>query len=440
MYVFDEVVLGGGWAGLLYSRQSLSRNAATKPRLGVIEKDKKDELGGLLKSKVIDGFTFDTGGPHILFSKDKQVLSDIVSMLNGNSVMRKRNNFVLYHNKLINYPFENGIYALEPEVRVQFIKDIIKQMISLAKNDEWTPSTFLDWIKGFFGDKIANEYLIPYNEKLWKRPLDKMAADWVFTPGRLPFPKLDDMINSAAGIPNVGYNEQSFFYYPKRGGIQALYNSLLNIVKDLGGQLIAGEKVSKVERKRNKLYEINDTIKTNNVINTLPLPEILRCIGDSAEMNRLSDKFDWNRVVIVGLALSRKTPDQIAVYVPDPTVIFHRYTWMSSLIRPKKRDKSNIIAEITIPKNDNPDLHRIVDKTIKGLADLEVISDEEQVIFSKAWLNEYGYPIYSIDHKETRDLAMALLNEFGIKSVGRWGSWHYWNTDMVFNAVLRLND
>jgi len=30
---------------------------------------------------------------------------------------------------------------------------------------------------------------------------------------------------------------------------------------------------------------------------------------------------------------------------------------------------------------------------------------------------------------------MHILKENNIISVGRWGSWHYWNIDMVYRAV-----
>ena len=61
----------------------------------------------------------------------------------------------------------------------------------MTKNKDCKPETFLDWIIGLFGDYMNDEYLIFYNKKIWKRPLDKMAADWVFTPGRLPFPYIE---------------------------------------------------------------------------------------------------------------------------------------------------------------------------------------------------------------------------------------------------------
>jgi protoporphyrinogen oxidase len=107
----DEIILGAGWAGLLYAKQELKKGVKN---LSLIEADKKGNFGGLLKGQVIDGFTFDIGGPHLLFSKDKTILSEIIKLLGDNCSLKERNNFVYYDDQFIQYPFENGIYKLSP--------------------------------------------------------------------------------------------------------------------------------------------------------------------------------------------------------------------------------------------------------------------------------------------------------------------------------------
>jgi protoporphyrinogen oxidase len=113
---------------------------------------------------------------------------------------------------------------------------------------------------------------------------------------------------------------------------------------------------------------------------------------------------------------------------------------MSSLIPPVDPNKSNLIAEITIPKGETIDSKKIELETIKNLADIGIINDEKDVIFTGIWINKYGYPIYTLDHNYVRDEALNILNENNIISVGRWGSWHYWNTDMVYRAILELKN
>ncbi len=436
MLKFNTCILGGGWAGLLVTKKIIENNTKN---VGMIEASKSGELGGLLRTEQIDGFTFDSGGPHLLFSKDEKVLFEITNILNPNYSKRIRNNYVLYKEQFIPYPFENGVYQLNPEERVKFVKGIIGRMLYTAKNDRWKPENFLEWITGFFGDHMANEYLIPYNEKIWKRPLDKMAADWVFSPGRLPFPELENMLLTVAGIPNTGYKEQAYYYYPKKGGIASLFNSLYEKVLGDGAKILTGEKVESIRINSNHTLCINNKILANRVISTIPIPELLRSLDDGNNYERLAVKFDYNSVIVIGIAIKAKTPNQTAVYVPDSRIIFHRYTWMSSLIPPKEHENSNLIAEITVPKDEELDLENIVNKVVKNLLDIKVIKDENSILFTKVWFNKFGYPIYSLDHNEVREEAMKILENYGIKSIGRWGSWHYWNTDMVYKSVSEMN-
>ena len=428
----DAIVLGAGWAGLLVG---LRLNGENK-NISFIDKDK--ELGGLLKSETIDGFTFDTGGPHLLFSRNSDILEKIKATLGRNITKKERNNFIFFNGEYIQYPFENGIYSLNPVDRMNIVQGIIERMIEHSCDKNWQPTNFKDWATGIFGDAMASQYLIPYNKKIWKRPLDRMAADWTFTPGRLPYPELGSLLEATAGIKNIGYKEQAIFYYPERGGIKSLYDAVYTGLKQTGSKFINNTNIDSIERISSGRYVVNSTFNTSSVINTIPLPEAILSVDKSSYTKSLSRKFDWNSVAVVGVAISQKTPNQTAVYVPDDKVIFHRYTWMSTLITPDHNNCSNLIAEVTIPKGEPYDRANITNRVIHDLVNIGVIEDENKVLFSRFWFHNYGYAIYTLDHNDVRKKAMEILDSVGIKSVGRWGSWHYWNTDMVYKAVDEL--
>ena len=61
-------ILGGGISGCALARML----AEDDHDVTVLEKSER--VGGLCKSRQIDGFTFDEAGGHIIFSKDKDVL------------------------------------------------------------------------------------------------------------------------------------------------------------------------------------------------------------------------------------------------------------------------------------------------------------------------------------------------------------------------------
>jgi len=426
-------ILGGGWAGLLIAHKIKSSFPSSE--VEIIEKAKPNELGGLLRSVTIDGFTYDIGGPHILFSRNRAILESILKILHDNYKVIERKNFIHFEGKLIPYPFENGIYRLSDQDRAMIGLGIVENLIRLKDENQWVPETFYDWIYGVFGEEMGSRYLEPYNNKIWKRNLKQIDADWVFTPGRLPFPELRDIIYSISGIGTVGYKEQAHFYYPRKGGIQALYDSLKEKVLEEGVRIITDTNIIGVNYSEDKEWIVNGLFKYDRIINTLPLPILLETLNVPEKIHSLAKKLDYNKVIVVGYALNRGAPGEIALYVPDRTIIFHRYTWMSNLVSYSPVGKSNLIVEVTWPKDQKLNIDLIVEECTKGLLKLGVIATSDDIIHTKAWIHQFGYPIYNIGHKRIREDIFSYLDSLGIKSVGRWGSWHYWNTDKVYEAV-----
>lgn len=158
---YDVVILGCGWAGIAAAYSILNKRA----NLSIVCIDKSNKLGGLLRSETINGFTFDIGGSHIIFSKDKGVLAELLSLLGHNVIEHKRKAYVLLDGLLIPYPFENGIHILSPELRSAILISFLEAYFERLKNENWIPRNFEEWIYKTFGKEIAKLYLIPYNEK-----------------------------------------------------------------------------------------------------------------------------------------------------------------------------------------------------------------------------------------------------------------------------------
>lgn len=75
-------VLGCGWSGILVS----IRMKTLYPITDVICVD-KDFRGGLLNSEVVNGYLFDTGGSHVVFSKKREIIEGIT--MGGEWIARK---------------------------------------------------------------------------------------------------------------------------------------------------------------------------------------------------------------------------------------------------------------------------------------------------------------------------------------------------------------
>ncbi|MDP3564062.1 MAG: NAD(P)-binding protein, partial [Methanoregula sp.] len=96
-------ILGGGLSGL-----ALARLLHDEGR-DVVVLEAEISCGGLCRSKNEQGFTFDTGGSHIIFSRDEEVLAFMRRMIAGNEQRNDRNTKIFYKDQYVKYPFENGL-------------------------------------------------------------------------------------------------------------------------------------------------------------------------------------------------------------------------------------------------------------------------------------------------------------------------------------------
>ncbi len=391
--------------------------------------DKSTQLGGLLRSEAVNGFTFDVGGSHVIFSGNKEILSRMLGFLGNGFVKHERKSFIRIGDALVPYPLENGLYALPLEDRADALIAFLEVQMNRAV--DWRPSNLDEWIHGFFGKWIAKKYLVPYNRKIWKRDLREIDVDWVYTPGRLPIPDWRDVVKSAMGIATVGYREQATFYYPSIGGIQTLYSSALREAESLGIALLSGYAIKSLKKVGDE-WIINDEIKAKNIISSIPLNELVTYMNAPEYVIKLSKRLDYNRVLVIGVALNKPAPDQHWVYVPNEDVIFHRYAWISNYSpQNAPRDKSSLLLEITISPWETVKEDWFVNKALRDLMNLG-IAGEGDVLFTMYWLHEYGYPVHTIESNRARNEVINWVKEQGITPIGRWGCWRYWNMDKVY--------
>ncbi len=83
-------ILGGGLSGLTLARLLHEKGDE------VIVLEAEREYGGLCRSKKERGFTFDTGGSHIIFSRDAEVLTFMRRMIADNEQRNNRTTKIFY--------------------------------------------------------------------------------------------------------------------------------------------------------------------------------------------------------------------------------------------------------------------------------------------------------------------------------------------------------
>jgi protoporphyrinogen oxidase len=425
------LILGGGLAGitLAYLLKKKGDNVQ------VLEQESR--IGGLCRSETIDGFTFDIGGSHIIFSRDQEALSFIFRVLQENRGERKRDTKILYKKRYVKYPFENGLYELPKDDCYTCLHEFIIALLASEKGEFQSPANFQEWIFQTFGAGIAEAYLVPYNQKIWNYPLEKMSAHWV--EGRVPRPPVEDIIRAAVGIETEGYSHQSVFSYPHTGGIEALVGAIAKPVRDL---IRTGFRVSGVTRTESG-WEITDGIEriyADRVISTLPLQILLPCLSDVPPYVRQAiHDLKYNSIVCVGIGLEGKTLPFSWMYLPERgELAANRISFPSNFsngVAPA--GCSSILAEITYNAGDPVDLMTDADigrKTISALGSAGIL-EPGRVRTTLVARHQFAYVVYDLDWQKNIKTIRDYFRTIDLSLIGRFSQFEYLNMDGIIRSA-----
>ena len=428
-------VLGGGLSGLtlayLLDQQGMS--------FEIYEKD--EVCGGLMRTFQEDGFTFDCGGSHIIFSRDQQVLDFMLGILGNNKVVKRRNAKILFKGCYVKYPFENDLAALPSTEKFECLYYFIQNLIEKEKGKLKKPTTLKEWCYYTFGKGIAENYLIPYNEKIWKYPSEKTSLDWV---ERIPNPPMEDIVKSSIGISTEGYTHQLNCYYHEVGGIQKITDYFENKLEQHINRQFEVKKLTK----RGNNWVISDGEREREhkkIVSTIPVNRLVNALDAPKAVTNAAKDLKYNSLIVVMLGLnSSKVNDLTWLYIPDKSILAHRLSFpsnYSSFVTP--HGKSSVLAEVTCTIGSNiweMKDEEIINQVISDLHDLNIIN-KDKVCFAKAVRTEYAYVINDLNHKKNIRLILDFLKKNGIESVGRFAEFEYLNMDAcirhVFNFVAQ---
>jgi len=425
-------ILGGGLSGLTLARLLQEQGEE------VVVLEAEPNYGGLCRSKTDKGFTFDTGGSHIIFSHDGEVLAFMRRMIAGNEQRNNRTTKIFYKQQFVKYPFENGLSDLPQEDRFFCINEFIKTLIAVEKGEISAPVNFREWIYYTFGNGIAECYMIPYNEKIWKYPTDKMSLHWV--DGRIPRPPVEDIIKSAIGIETEGYTHQAVFSYPLDGGIKALVRAIARPIEPC---IKTGFRVTSIT-KSGGIWQISnggERIQADQCICTMPVQHLMSSLdGVPREVKNAADALKYNSLVCVNIGINGSVPGISWLYVPDPAVgRTNRISFPSGYSRHGAPDGcSAILAEITHqPGDDVADMtdDELISEVVDMLQSMQILH-KDQIVCSSVERQPYAYVVYDLGYQKNIAIVKEYCKEIGIPLVGRFAQFEYLNMDGCIRSVM----
>lgn len=419
------IILGGGISGV--SLAYFIQNFSKIKKIYILEKNRK--LGGLLRSFKFEDIYYDVG-PHIIFSKHKDILELNKKILQKNINNLKRSNKIIYKNsRFIKYPFENELYKLPQKDKTIALNAFLNNPF---KN--YAPKNMNQFFLKIFGSGITNLYLNPYNQKIWKFDPSFLDTQMV---SRIPKPPDEDIIKSANGIKTEGYKHQLYFQYPKYGGIESLFNGYLNqLNKKI--EILKNISIKQIKTGKKILVQLNEkkTIKGDYLYSSIPLNSLDSYIKTNTSINSSSKKLLYNSIKIIIVKIKGDVAGKnFAFMIPDPDIIFHRISKLNFLGKNySKNGYTYFQIEITYRKKDQIDKLNKTDlkrKVIDGLRKIKFLNKNNKLIKYEIKDFKYAYVIYDLNHRKNVNNLINFYNKKKIFCIGRWGSWEYLNSDQV---------
>ena len=421
-------ILGGGIAGL-----SLA-NFLNEKSVVILEKETK--VGGLCRSYNAGGVSYDIG-PHIMFSKNPEVLRFMTTIIPTNRI--KRSNLIFLNGRYIKYPFENFLGQLKD-------KKIIDYCLNAFLHNPYKDMPAENMLAFFlktFGEGITRTYLQPYNEKIWKfdpSMLDTQMVD------RIPKPPEEHIINSAKGKYSEGYLHQLFFYYPKKGGYQSMVDAVAKKISEKGVEIYAGKAVINI-RKDGRVWRVKTPAREyvfDRIVNCMPIHELMKVLANLPQgIRETAGRLLYNSIYIIIVNVKKENVGRhFAFNIPQKDIIFHRVSKLDFLGRNyHKPGSSTLMLEVTFRENDGYDKmsrKQIVDRSIADMITLGFIDSKKDVNFTDFRKEKYAYVMYTLNHRRDTDAVLSFLRKQGVESTGRFAEFEYMNSDKVIEHSMGL--
>jgi protoporphyrinogen oxidase len=433
-------VLGGGPAGLTAGYLLAKRNVP------VIVFEATDQVGGIAKTEVRDGYRFDLGG-HRFFTKSEEVNELWHEVLNEEFLLRPRLSRIYWNGKFLQYPLE-GLDVIRKLGPVELIRAGLSYLRALLK-PKGAEDDLETWVSNRFGKRLYQLFFKSYTEKVWGVPCSELRAEWAaqrikglsfFSAAKAAF------LGNRSGIKSL----ISEFHYPRFGPGQ-MWETMADEIIAAGGEVRMNTPVTQIDTEGGRVVAVRtgpahpERIECSDVISSLPLrltvgitePGADRAVQDAARGLRYRD-FLTVALVIDGEDLF---PDNW-IYIHEPGVRVGRIqnfrSWSPWMV--PDPSKASVGLEYFCFQGD--DLWDMDDDGLVALATQEIerlgLARRDQVERGFVTRVPLAYPMYDADYKERVATIRRWLEGFSnLQQVGRNGLHRYNNSDHSMLTSIR---
>ncbi len=392
MQHFNYIILGAGPAGLAFAHTLKSRGENS-----FLVLEKESVAGGLCRSAAVDGAPLDIGGGHFLDEKRQEVLELLFRFMPRHEWRRhERISRINLRGTAVDHPLEANIWQLPLQDQIDFLESIAQ-----AGNVRCLtmPDTFVDWISWKLGERIAAEYMLPYNRKMWGDYFSELGLYWLY---KLPAVSFRETLQSCLEKRPFGeLPAHGTFLYPQEFGYGEVWRRMGLALKE---QLMTDIPLQNVHIEK-KI--INGQFTAETIISTIPWPEWLSV----AELPQtVAAQIHKLRNVSIDVDYYDKTlpTDAHWLYEPAEHLSYHRILC-----------RGNFCV---------------------GSRGYWTETNTKRAVVHDGWRyrNDYAYPVNTLD----KPAAIAAIRQWGetrgIIGLGRWGAWEHMNSDVAVEQGMAL--
>ncbi len=388
----NYLILGAGPAGLAFAHSLLARGETS-----FLVLEKESVAGGLCRSQEVDGAPLDIGGGHFLDVKRQEVLDLLFRFLPEAEWLRHdRIATIRLRGVEVGHPLEANLWQLPVADQVDFLESIAQ---AGSVRDMPMPETFDAWIAWKLGERIADEYMLPYNRKIWSTELNALGLYWLYKLPDVSF--RDTLLSCLSRKPAGSLPAHGTFLYPRRHGYGEVWRRM---GEALGERLLTDTPVSRVDLSR---MTVNDTFTARRIVTTIPW-DIWPRIADVPAT--IGDRMSSLRVVSVDIDYVGEDCPSPAhwIYEPDERKPYHR---------------------ILCRKN-----------FCGGARGYWTETNSLRAAEATGWRyrNDYAYPLNTIGKPDAVAEIAAWAEEREVYGLGRWGTWEHMNSDVAVAAGMAL--
>jgi protoporphyrinogen oxidase len=428
------VIIGGGPTGLgaAYRLHELGYESW-------VLYEKTDYLGGHSSSHVDEhGFVWDEGG-HVIFSHYPYFDKLVDEMLGKEENQLVRESWIVKGESWIPYPFQNNLRYLPKPVQVSCLLGAAR---AAANNGSANPANFREWILATFGDGIAEQFMFPYNSKVWTTPLEQMSKSWMAERvSVVDFRRL--LENVLYERDDAGWGPNSKFKFPRYGGTGEIYRRMAKLFPE---KIKTEKRLAAVDDVQRRVSFADGSGDSYDVlISTTPL-DLLTHMLESKEARLLDAAADLhhNNLLVIGLGLEKKIESgKCWIYFADPDIPCYRATYFShyspfNVPGGDTERYSSLMCEVSYKVDETPDPAQVTDQVIAGLVRAGMLeeSDRSRIISRYHRCVPYSYPIPTLARDRALSILQPAMMQKEIYSRGRFGAWRYEIGNMDHSVMM----